>query len=52
MESFIAKRKMKMKDDDNFTKDTILPNGTKLYQQGGKPNIFEPILTDNRIDNL
>jgi hypothetical protein len=27
-------------------------NGTKLYQQGGKQNIFEPILTDNRIDNL
>lgn len=27
-------------------------NGTKLYQQGGKPNIFEPILTSNRIDNL
>jgi hypothetical protein len=27
-------------------------NGTRLYQQGGKPNIFEPILTSNRIDNL
>lgn len=27
-------------------------NGTRLYQQGGKSNIFEPILTTNRIDNL
>ena len=27
-------------------------NGTRLYQQGGKTNIFEPILTSNRIDNL
>jgi len=27
-------------------------NGTKLYQQGGKQNIFELILTTNRIDNL
>jgi hypothetical protein len=27
-------------------------NGTKLDQQGGKQNIFEPILTRNRIDNL
>jgi hypothetical protein len=27
-------------------------NGTKLYQQGGKQNIFDTILTSNRIDNL
>jgi hypothetical protein len=27
-------------------------NGTKLYQQGGKQNIFDTILTPNRIDNL
>jgi len=26
--------------------------GTKLYQQGGKQNIFDTILTPNRIDNL
>ena len=26
--------------------------GTKLYQQGGKQNIFDTILTSNRIDNL
>jgi hypothetical protein len=27
-------------------------HGTKLYQQGGKQNIFDTILTSNRIDNL
>lgn len=31
---------------------SIHMHGTKLYQQGGKTNIFEPILTSNRIDNL
>ena len=31
---------------------SIHMHGTRLYQQGGKQNIFEPILTSNRIDNL
>ena len=31
---------------------SIHMHGTRLYQQGGKTNIFEPILTSNRIDNL
>lgn len=26
--------------------------GTLLYRQGGKPNIFDPIITEQRIDSL